>query len=103
MCDRDVFERDVEFIRAFEEVGADALADGLALGDEFGGVELRDDGFEDFVADGGEHALVVVEAEGLGEGGGRLAKRMIGSRGGVIKQSEVQSLLEGIEPKTKVA
>lgn len=27
---------------------------------------MGDDGFEDFVADGGEDALVVVEAEGLG-------------------------------------
>ena len=26
---------------------------------------MGDDGFEDFVADGGEDALVVVEAEGL--------------------------------------
>ena len=65
MCDADVFERDVEFAGAFEEVGADAVADGFALGDEFGGVELGDDGFEDFVADGGEDALVVVLAEVL--------------------------------------
>ena len=36
-----------------------------ALGDELGGVELGDDGFEDFVADGGEDALVVVLAEVL--------------------------------------
>jgi hypothetical protein len=50
---------------AAEEVGADAVGDGFALGDEFGGVELGDDGLEDFVADGGEDAFVVVEAEGL--------------------------------------
>ena len=30
---------------------------------------MGDGGFEDFVADGGEDALVVVEAEGLREGG----------------------------------
>jgi len=35
------------------------------LGDEFGGVELGDDGFEDFVTDGGEDALVVVGAKVL--------------------------------------
>lgn len=65
MCDADVLEGDVEFVCALEQVGADAVGDGFALGDEFCGVELGDDGFEDFVADGGEHALVVVEAEVL--------------------------------------
>ncbi len=73
MRDGDVFEGDVELGGALEQVGADAGRDGLALRDEFGGVELGDDGFEDFVADGWEDALVVVEAEGLGGGvsGGR--------------------------------
>jgi hypothetical protein len=61
--DADVFELDVELGGAAGEVGADAVADGFTLGDEFGGVELGDDGFEDFVADGGEDALVVVLAE----------------------------------------
>lgn len=65
MCDGDVFEGDVEFVGALEQVGADAVADGFALGDEFGGVELGDDGFEDFVTNGGEDTLVVVEAEVL--------------------------------------
>ena len=50
---------------ALEQLAADAVADGLALRDELGGVELRDDGLEDFVADRGEHALVVVGAEVL--------------------------------------
>jgi hypothetical protein len=36
------------------------LGDGFSLGDEFGGVELGDDGFEDFVADGGEDSFVVI-------------------------------------------
>ena len=65
MRDGDVFELDVELGGALEEVGADAVADCFALGDEFGSVELGDDGFEDFVADGGEDALVVVLAEVL--------------------------------------
>jgi hypothetical protein len=65
VCDGDVFEGDVEFVGALEEVGADAVGHGFTLGDELGGVELRDNGFEDFVADGGEDALVVVEAEVL--------------------------------------
>ncbi len=65
MCDGDVFESDVEFLGAAEKVGADAVGDGLTLGDEFRGVELGDDGFEDFVADGGEDTFVVVEAKGL--------------------------------------
>ena len=68
MRDGDVFEGDVELGGAFQEVGADAGGDGFPLRDQFGGVELGDDGFEDFVADGGEDALVVVEAEGLGFG-----------------------------------
>lgn len=51
MRDGDVFEGDVEFLGATEEIGTDAVGDGFALGDEFGGVELGDDGFEDFVAD----------------------------------------------------
>lgn len=68
MRDGDVFEGDVEFRGALEQVGADAGGDRFSLRDQFGGVELGDDGFEDFVADGGEDALVVVETEGL-EGG----------------------------------
>lgn len=65
MRDGDVLEGDVELGGAAGEVGADALGDSLALGDELGGVELGDDGFEDFVADGGENTLVVVGAEVL--------------------------------------
>ena len=73
MRDGDVLERDVELGRAADEVGANAGGDGLALRDELGGVELGDDGFEDFVADGGEDALVVVETEAL-EGGNCVSK-----------------------------
>lgn len=63
MRDGDVFELDVELLGALEKVGADAVRDGFSLGDEFGGVELGDDGFEDFVSDRGEDTLVIVEAE----------------------------------------
>ena len=77
MRDGDVLERDVELGGAADEVGADAGGDGLALRDELGGVELRDDGFENFVADGGENTLVVVEAEAL-EGEIVLVKGQIG-------------------------
>lgn len=65
MCDRDVFEGDVELVGALKKVGADAVGHGFTLGDEFCGVELGDDGLENFVADGGEDTLVVVEAEVL--------------------------------------
>jgi hypothetical protein len=65
VCDGDVFEGDVELVGALEQIGADAVRDGLTLGNELGGVELRDDGFEDFVTDGGEDSLVIVEAEVL--------------------------------------
>lgn len=61
--DGDVLEGNVELGGALHEVGSDAIRDGLALGDELGGIELRDDGFEDFVADGGKDALVIVLAE----------------------------------------
>lgn len=67
MRDRHVFERDVELRRSFEEIGADACRHGFSLCDQLRCVELRDDGFEHFVADRGEDTLVVVEAEGLGE------------------------------------
>ena len=65
MCYGDVFERNVELGSPSDKVVADALRDGFSLRDEFGGVELGDDCFENFVADGGKNALVVVEAEGL--------------------------------------
>lgn len=65
MGDRDVLESNVELGGALHEVGADALGDGLTLGDELGGVELGDDGLEDFVADGGEDTLVVILTKGL--------------------------------------
>lgn len=58
--DGDVLERDVELRRPFQQVGADAVRDSFALCDQLGGVELGDDCFEHFVADGGEDALVVV-------------------------------------------
>ena len=67
MRDGDVFEGDVKFRGSFEKIRAYAGGDGLSLGDQFGRVELGDDGFEDFIANGGEDALVVVETEGLGE------------------------------------
>jgi hypothetical protein len=63
--DGDVLEGNVELAGALEQVCADFVGDGLALGDELGGVELGDDGLEDFVTDGGEDTLIVVEAEVL--------------------------------------
>ena len=65
VCDGDVLEGNVELARALEQVRADLVGDGLALGDELGGVELGDDGLEDLVTDGREDTLVVVEAEVL--------------------------------------
>lgn len=65
MCDGDVLEGNVELVGTAEQVGADAVGDGFSLCDELGGVELGDDGFEDFVADGGQDSFVVVETEVL--------------------------------------
>jgi hypothetical protein len=50
-------------LSALKEIGADAVGDSFALRDEFGGVELGHDGFEDFVANGGENSFVVVLTE----------------------------------------
>jgi hypothetical protein len=65
VCDGDVFEGNVEFVRALQQVGADLVGDGFTLGDEFCGIELRNNGLEDFVTNGGEDTLVVVEAKVL--------------------------------------
>jgi len=64
--DADVLERDVELLRPLQQVRPDPVADRFSLRDQLGRVELGNDGFEHFVADGGEDALVVVLAEGLG-------------------------------------
>ena len=55
-----VFEGDVELLSSAEEIGTDTVRDSFSLRDELGGVELSDDGFEDFIADGGEDTLVVI-------------------------------------------
>ena len=65
VCDGNILEGDVEFVGALEQVGADLVRHGFTLRDEFGGVKLRDDGFKDFVSDGGEDTLVIVETEVL--------------------------------------
>ena len=60
-----VLEGNVELGGAAGQLAADALGDGLSLGNEFGGIKLGDDGLEDFVSDGGEDSLIVVGAEVL--------------------------------------
>ena len=63
MCDGNILEGDVELVGALEQVCADLVGDGLTLGDELGGIELRDDGLENLVSDRRQDTLVVVEAE----------------------------------------
>jgi hypothetical protein len=65
MGDTDVLEGDVEFLCAFKEVCTDAVGHGFTLGDEFGGIKLSNDGFENFIPYGGEDALIVVCTKGL--------------------------------------
>ena len=65
MCDGDIFECYVKFLGTLEEIGSDAVADCFTLGDQFCGVKLGNDGFEDFVADGGEDSFIVILAEVL--------------------------------------
>ncbi len=67
MGDGHVLEGNVELGGAAGQLVADAVRDGLTLGDELGGVELGDDGLEDFVADGGEDTLIVIGAEVLAQ------------------------------------
>lgn len=65
MRDRDILESNVELLGTLEKLGTDTVGHLLTLGDELGGVELRNDGFENFVTDRGEDALVVVGTERL--------------------------------------
>jgi hypothetical protein len=51
--DGHVFESNVELVGTLEQVGADPVGHGFTLGDELGGVELGDDGFEHFVSNRG--------------------------------------------------
>lgn len=60
MCDGDVFESNVELLGALEEVGTYSVDDCFTLCDEFCGIELGDDGFEDFVSDGWEDSLIII-------------------------------------------
>lgn len=46
-----ILEGNVELCGAAGQIAADALGDGFSLGDELGGIELSDNGLEDFVAD----------------------------------------------------
>lgn len=65
MGDRDIFKSDVELLRTLEEIGSDAVADGLTLGDELSSIELSYDGFEDFVTNGGKNTLIIVLSKTL--------------------------------------
>jgi hypothetical protein len=46
-----IFKSNVELLSSLGEFIADSVGDRFSLGDEFGGVELGDDSFEDFVTD----------------------------------------------------
>ena len=63
MCDGDVFQCNVKFLGTLEEVCSDSVADCLTLSDQFRGIELGNDRFEDFVSDGREDSLIVVLTE----------------------------------------
>jgi hypothetical protein len=62
--DGDVLQDDVELARAAPERVGDERRDLGTLGEELVCVELRDDDLENLVADGGEHLVVVLEAQG---------------------------------------
>lgn len=73
--DGDVLEGDVELRGSLHEVCADAVGDSFTLGDQLGGIELGDNGFEDFVSDGWQHTFIIVDTVGLF---GRVMVRGIG-------------------------
>lgn len=56
----DILQGDIKLRGTLKKVGTDAVGYGLTLCDKLGGVELGDDGLEDFITDGGENTLVVV-------------------------------------------
>ena len=68
VCDGDVLERNVELVGALEQIGANPVRHGFSLGDELCSIKLGDNGFEDFVSNGGEDPLVVVQTEILAIG-----------------------------------
>jgi hypothetical protein len=61
--DGNVLESNVELLGTLEEIGTNAVADGLTLGNELCGIELGNDRFENLVTNGGKDTLVVVLAE----------------------------------------
>ena len=65
MCDGNILKSDIELLSTLEKIGTDAVADGLTLGNELGGVELCNDGLENFVSDGWKNTLIVVLAKVL--------------------------------------
>jgi len=62
-----ILEGNVEFLCTFQELGSDAVRDGFTLSDEFGGIELGDNGFEDFVANGWKDTLNGILTKILGK------------------------------------
>jgi hypothetical protein len=61
--DRNIFQRNVEFLGTLQEVGSDAVADRFTLCDQFCGIELSNDGLEDFVSNGRQDSFVIILAE----------------------------------------
>ena len=62
--DGDVVQDEPELLCALGQLRVYAGGDELSLGDELPGVELGHHGLQDLVGDGGEHTVVVVDAEG---------------------------------------
>jgi hypothetical protein len=65
--DGNILQGDVELGCALHQVGLNSSRDGFSLGDELGGVELSHDGFEDFIANGWKHTLIVILTKVLRE------------------------------------
>jgi hypothetical protein len=60
-----ILQGNVELGCTAKEVGTDTVGDGFTLGNEFGSIELGDDGLEDFVSDRGKDTLIVILTEVL--------------------------------------
>ena len=69
MRDRHIIKKDTKVSCATDSSVAHERRQVGAIGEELVGVELRDDSFEDLVADGGKDFFVVLEAEVLHDEG----------------------------------
>lgn len=60
---RYILQSDVELRCPPQKVCSNPSGNRLPLGDEFGSIELGDNGFEDFIADRRKNTFIVIKSE----------------------------------------